>query len=125
MTIFNIEDNGPTAAQLADGFLKETNQKADQNALEAADAIQRFWYRNQDEQGNPSLEGDNPTGIEVLQAMGTKAQAFMLVAYARVQMLLTVQQSLGVQLVDLSEVSSPYDLTFNQDGSLNTWTLKN
>lgn len=124
MTIFNIQDNGPTAAQLADGFLKEADLKAEQNALEATDAIQRFWYRNQDEQGNPTLEGDNPTGIEVLQAMGTKAQAFMLVAYARVQMLMTVQQSLGVELVDLSKVSGPYDLTFNPDGSLKSWTLK-
>ena len=124
MSIFNIQENGPTAQQLAEGFLKEADLKAEQNAIDATDAIQRFWYRNKDEQGNPTLEGDNPTGIQVLQAMGTRAQAFMMVAFARVQMLMTVQQSLGVELVDLSKVSGPYNLTFNQDGSLKTWTLK-
>lgn len=124
MSIFNIQDNGPTAQQLADGFLKEADFKAEQNVQDIYDGIQRFWYRNKDADGNGVLEGDEPTGIETLQAMGTRAEAFLTVAYARVQMIITIQTALGVELIDLTKASAPYDFTFNADGSLATWTLK-
>jgi hypothetical protein len=124
--VFDIQDNGPSAADLANGFLKETNLQFEQTRDAVYDGIQRFWYRNRDENGEPALEGDVPSGIEVLQAMGTKAQPFLAVAHARVQMLVGIQTALGFSdLIDLTKVSGPYDFTFNPDGSLATWTLKN
>jgi hypothetical protein len=125
MSLYDIVDNSDAAVELSKGFLKEANLKFEQNLREAEDLIQRFWYRNRDEQGEPALEGDEPTGIQILQAMGTNAESVMTVAFLRVQMLVQVATALGKpELVDMAKVSSPYELTFNEDGSLNTWTLK-
>lgn len=126
MSIFEIEvDNTPQATNLAKGFLAEANQQFENQLNGVYDAVQRFWYRNRDAEGNPALEGDEPTGVEILQAMGTKAQSVIAVAYARVVMLMTIQQSLGLSgLVDLQRASAPYDLVFNPDGSLLSATLK-
>lgn len=122
--VFNIPESAPTASDYARGYLLETNQQFEQQLNAVYDGIQRFWYRNQDEDGNPALEGDLPSGIEILQAMGTNAKGFLGAAYARVVMLLTIQTQLGLDLVDMTRVSAPYDFTFNQNGSLATWTLK-
>jgi hypothetical protein len=104
----------------------ETNQNFEQTRDAVYDGIQRFWYRNKDADGNGILEGDEPSGIEVLQAMGTNAQAFLACAYARVVMLVTIATQLGKpDLVDVTKCAAPYDFTFNPDGSLATWTLKN
>lgn len=124
MSLYEVQENNNKAQDLAKGFLKEANLKFEQNLREAEDLVQRFWYRNQDEEGNPALEGDEPTGIEILQAMGTNAQSVMQIAGLRVQMLVSIATALGQpELVDLTKVAAPYTLTYNQDGSLETWTL--
>lgn len=126
MSIFQVNTPAKPAAELlAEGFLAEANQQFESQVQSVYDAIQRFWYRNKDSEGNPALEGDEPSGIEILQAMGPAAAPAMAVAYARVVMLVTIEQQLGQSgLVDLSKASAPYDLEFNNDGSLKTWNLK-
>lgn len=123
--IFDLQDTGPSVQSLSTGFLKEVNLKFDQNLQEAYDGIQRFWYRNKDENGNPSLTGTEPSGIQLLQAMGNKAEGFLVVAYARVQMLIGIEQALGLSgLVDMSKVAAPYDMTFTAEGALDTYELR-
>jgi len=126
MAIFDISaDTTPEADKLAKGFLAEANAKFDNELNAAYDTVQRFWYRNQDAEGNPSLEGDQPTGIEILQAMGTNAKASIDVAFARVQMLLTIEAGLGLSgIVDVSKLQAPYELVFAEDGSLLSYTLR-
>lgn len=129
MSIFNVQDRINPATQLADGFLKLANQQFEEQLQQAYTAIDSFWYRNRDADGNPSavkVDGvsNEPTGPEILQEMGTNAQAVMLVAYARVQMLLSIQTALGINAVDLSKVAAPYEMTFNPDGSLASATLR-
>jgi hypothetical protein len=125
MTIFQIETPvTPAATLLANGFLTEANQKFEAELNAVYDGIQRFWYRNRDENGNPSLTGSEPTGVEILQAMGPAAAPFLAVAYARVEMLLGIQQQLGLDVLDMSKASAPFNFTFNPDGSLATATPK-
>lgn len=132
MTIFNIPtDSTPEAEKLARGFLAEANAKFEAELNSAYDTIQRFWYRNDpvidEETGEsvPQLEGDKPSGIEILQAMGTNAKASIDVAYARVQMLLNIEAGLGLSgVVDVSRLQAPYNLVFAQDGSLQSYTLR-
>lgn len=124
MSLFNVAEAGaPSAEQLADGFLKETNQKFEIEKRAAYDAVQRFWYRNTDGEGNPSVSGvDAPTGEEILRAMGTNAAHFMGAATKRVEMLLGIQAALGVDEIDLAKIAAPFDMTFKPDGSLDTVT---
>ena len=123
--VFDVTISGPTAADFAKGYMLETNQSFEATRDFVYDGIQRFWFRNKDKEGNGVLEGDEPSGIEILQAMGTNAEAFLACAYARVVMLVTIATQLGKpDLVDVAKCSAPYDFTFNSDGSLNTWTLK-
>lgn len=123
--VFDVTTTGPSAADLAKGYMLETNQNFEQIRNSVYDGVERFWYRNKDADGNGVLEGDEHSGIEVLQAMGTNAQAFLACAYARVVMLVTIANQLGKpDLVDVTKCAAPYDFTFNPDGSLATWTLK-
>lgn len=125
MSLFNLPtDTTPEAELLAKGFLAEANQQFETTKQSIYDGMERFWYRNRDKDSNPSLTGEIPSGIEVLQAMGTNAKAFMDVAYARVVMLLTIQAGLGLNEVDMSKIAAPYTLTFAEDGSLESWELK-
>jgi hypothetical protein len=125
-SVFDVTTSGPSASDYAKGYMLETNQSFEANRDAVYDGIQRFWYRNKDEEGNGVLEGDEPSGIEILQAMGVNASAFLACAYARVVMLVTIATQLGKpDLIDVTKCSGPYDFTFNPDGSLKTWTLKN
>lgn len=115
----------PLVKVLADGFVKETNKSFQAILSSCEDAIQRFWYRNKDEDGNPSLEGDLPTGIEVLEEMGTKAALVMAAAKLRKDMAVEVAKLAGrLDLVDESKLESPYELEFNPDGSLKSHSIK-
>lgn len=130
MELFDVTDSTPESERLAKGFLAIANQQFEEQLNAAYNAVESFWYRNRDADGNPSavaIDGvsSEPTGPEILQAMGTNAAAVMTVAYARVQMLLSIQQALGIDAVDLSKVVAPYEMTFNNDGSLAKAELKN
>ena len=129
MSIFQVDQVvEPAAQQLAKGFLAEANQQFDREVAAAYDAVQRFWFRNLDADGNPSpiAQGQTPepTGPEILEAMGTDAQGIITIAYSRVQMLLNIQTAFGVNVIDQTKLTSPYDLVFNADGSLQSATLK-
>ncbi len=120
MALFAQEvDETPEADILADGFFLEANKSFDKLLSESYSAVARFWYRNSDEDGNPSVEGDKPTGMEILASMGTDAQAFMEVAYARVEMLISIATMLGQsEVVDLSKLITPVVIEYNDDGSI-------
>lgn len=127
MSIFDLEQQEVDQAKvMADGFLAEGNQTFQAELERAEDLVQRFWYRNRDAEGNPSPTGEaEPTGPQILEKMGTKAQASMAVAYARVEMLVGIATALGKpELVDLTKLAPPFDLTFNPDGSLQAATPK-
>jgi len=142
--IFEIREDADQTATMAKGFMAEANQQAEAMATAVYDGVQRFWYRNVDTEGNPSPErhaaieakdatentpaveawagSQEPTGLEILAAMGGNAQKFLAVSFARVQMLLTLQAQLGLSLIDPAKVAGPYELTFNEDGTVKTAT---
>lgn len=130
MTIFNIEQTiEPAASVLAKGFLAEANQQFEDQLQRAYDSVDRFWRRNKDAKGQPIITASEtdpqPTGIEILQAMGPHAQAIIVVAYKRVEMLLGIQAALGLSgIVDVARCLSPYECTFHPDGSLDSYTLR-
>lgn len=120
----------PEADALALGFQKETNQGFQNMLNEAYDAVDRFWYRNKDKDGNGVLEpvegGTNvPTGPEILTAMKINAQKVMAAAGLRKQMLIELATNLGkTELIDMDRLDAPFQLEFNADGSLKSATLK-
>ena len=125
--ISSVEES--KAEALAKGFIKETNQAFTDILSKAEDAVQRFWFRNTDEDGNPSAEaqGDNPepTGPEILTAMGVNAQKVITAAHERVNLVIGVATALGkLDLIDQSKFAVPYDLVWAEDGSLTSATLK-
>jgi len=126
MSLIDIApDATPKAELLAKGFLEKTNQEFEALLLKAYDDVQAFWYRNKDADGNGVLEGSEPTGVEMLTAMGTDAQASYQAATRRAECVIAIAGDLGKpELIDLAKIAAPYDLTFNPDGSLNTATLR-
>lgn len=130
MTIFNVDEIvTPAAEAMGKGFMKEANQNFDSQLSGVYDAIQRFWFRNQDADGNPIAEASKtdpqPTGPEILEALGTNAAAIMSVAYARVVMLVTIATELGLpNVIDQTRLALPYAVTYNPDGSLKSAKLE-
>ena len=120
MPIFEQQPiQGPTAAEIATRLLRQVNNEFDRTVQAQVQAVKQFWKNDLTE--SPT----GPTGVEVLQAMGTNAQAFLGIAYTRVVMMVTIQGILGRDdLVDVASMMPPYDFTFNVDGSLDTATLK-
>ena len=111
--------------QLAKGFLAEANQHFESTLASIYDSVERLWYRNKDVDGNPALEGDEPSGIEILQAMGPYAGIVLLAAQKRAEMAVQLSHALGKpELVDLRRLSAPYELTFKPTGELDQWTLR-
>lgn len=114
-------DELPLAEQYANSFIQETNNEFNRQLRGAYSAVERFWYQN----GVGNLTGDLPSGIEMLQAMGSKAADFWTAATQRAVMVITVATALGaLDQVDMTRISGPYDLTFNDDGSLDQATLR-
>ena len=112
--LFNVPNQGPTVDQTANRLLREVNINFQKTYQDHVRSVEQFWKHDLKE--TPY----GPTGVEVLRAMGTNAYLFLSVAYARVQMLATIQQLLGrTDLVDITKMLPPYTLTFNEDGSLN------
>ena len=128
--LFEVDEIVTPAAQaLAKGFLKEANQELDRMLNGAYDAIDRFWFRNVDENGTKiataSKTDPQPTGPEILEAMGTDAARLMTEAYERVQFVAASLARAGkAGEMDASRLALPYDLVWNDDdGSLKTATL--
>ena len=120
-----IPDATPQATKLADGFIAKTNQVFEEQRQAAYSSVEEFWFRNQDENGDPALTGDEPSGVEMLQAMGTKAESFWQAASQRAVMVISIATALNKpEEIDLAKISAPYDLTFAPDGSLDTYTLR-
>lgn len=118
MSLFNEPETGPTAQEIASKLFQKTNLTFQRNYVEHVAEVKKFW-------ANDFLEAPNgPTGIEVLQAMGTSALPFLTVAYARVQMLSSIQAALNRDdLINISLLLPPYTLEFNVDGSLLSWEM--
>lgn len=114
----------PEDQSRADGFIKEANIKFDALREDIYDSVRRFWFAGLDENDPPRDENDPKGGIRALQAMGNNAKPFMEVAYARVEMLVSVSTALGKPgEVDMSKVLPPYTLTYDDNGALESWTL--
>jgi hypothetical protein len=125
MSLFNLPPNPtPESVLLAREFLEEANRNFIQERDSAYDVVRRFWYRNVDRNGTLSIDGDQSSGLEILQALGVNARAVMMVAYARVEMLLMISYMLGKQdLIDLTQLLPPYEIEYNEDGSFKSATL--
>ena len=126
MTIFELHnDTIPTAENLAKGFLAEANQAFESHLDASYDIIQRFWYRNRDEEGKPALTGAEPSGIEILKAMGPNAKAVFDIVNARVLMLLRIQSQLNLaNVIDVAKIMGPYFISFNEDGTFKEAVLR-
>lgn len=110
MSIFEISRD--EIKNKADFFLGKVNQDFDIMLAKAKTDYRLFW-------SNPEAS------IEIIRAMGTSAEAFFSIAYARVQMLIQIATIIGNPgLVNIADLLPPYTLTFKTDGSLNQATPK-
>lgn len=143
--VFDIPvDSTPEATKLALGFKAEGNLRFKELTDDAEDLIQRFWYRNRDNDGEPSLTRvvkvddngdpvdpaenvtDDPTGEEIMAAMGTDAEAIWGMAVSRATLLVELSTTLGKpDTIDGPAMAGPMDLTFNPDGTFLSATPKN
>lgn len=116
MLFDNIVSANPTAQQIAVDILHNANNKFNATIVEAYNDYDNFW----------KLEASGgPSGIQILEALGTKAETIYSMAWARVQMLISTAEIVGKpDIVDLSKLLPPYDVTFNADGSLDTYNLR-
>lgn len=114
----------PAAHVLAKGFTTEAFAEYDRTLTAAYDAIQRFWFRNNYTDGSPSAVGvAQPTGPEILEALGTSAETLLNLAYSRIQYAIGSAQFLdGATPADPANLRVPYDCVFNEDGSLQSAT---
>lgn len=121
--LFSQIQAGPNATQIAAQLINNSNV----TYMRMRDALQQdfdqFWYRNRDTDGNRALTGSDPTGIEILQALGPQALPLMTIAWARVQFVAACAAAVGSTL-DVTGLLPPYDLTWNPDGSLAGYSLK-
>jgi cyclopropane fatty-acyl-phospholipid synthase-like methyltransferase len=109
MSLFQT-GNQITPELRANRQLAKANSEFDRLVSQSQSDFNQFW-----------TEFDGVTPIQVIEAMGTKAQSFFAVAYIRVQMLLQVAQAMGKpELVNEADFLPPYTLTFKADGSLDS-----
>lgn len=121
--IFNPVDAYPTASQIINNLISTANITFMRLTQSVQQDFDNFWYINRDENGNRVLEGPAPTGIQLLQALGTQAAPMMAIAWARVQFVAATAAAVGGTF-DVTSVLPPYDLTWNEDGSLAGYTLR-
>ena len=109
MSLFQT-GNQITPELRANRQLQRANAEFERLAMQSKSDFDQFW-----------VEVNGVTPIQVIEAMGTKAQSFFAVAYFRVQMLLQVAQVIGKpELVNEADFLPPYTLTFKADGSLDS-----
>lgn len=134
MTIFQVPELGPTVEEIAAGWLATANVAASDMMQKSYDDVLQFWYKNRDAEGNPSpvkheateewAGSQEPTGVELLQAMGQQAGLFIALAWAKIAGIVGADQQFGLGIVDYVKLLPPYDLEWNEDGSLKSATLK-
>ena len=72
-----------------------------------------------------SEDSDEPTGPEILEALGVEARPLLAVALARVQMVLSIAGQLKIKdAIDLTKLETPYELTWHENGKLKKADLK-
>jgi predicted NAD/FAD-dependent oxidoreductase len=121
MSLFETVQAYPNASQLAHQLVNNANITYTRMVEAVQQDYQRFWYLNSDASGNPALTGPAPTGIQILQALGPQALSLMAIAWARVEFVAATAQAVG-QSFDVNSMLPPYNLTWNQDGSLNDYS---
>ena len=115
MSLFRISRFYPSSYDLATDTLSNMKGMFGQLLEQAQKDHKDLWY------ANGGLDGPKPTGIQVLQALGGKAQHVMYAIQARVNLLQTMAAALDMtSSVDWSNLMSPYDFVWNEDGSLGT-----
>lgn len=119
--LFNQIQAGPNAAQLAANLINNSNITFMRMLQALQQDFNHFWYQNRDENGNPALTGSAPSGIEILQALGPQAYPLMAIAWSRVQFIATCASIVG-QTLDVNAFIPPYEFTWNEDGSLASYT---
>jgi hypothetical protein len=113
MSLFKVSRFNPSAYDLANETLSNIKAMFEQLHDQVKKDHQSLWY------ANGGLDGPKPTGLQVLQALGDKAQHVMFAAKARVDLLQAVAASLGMSsAVDWAGFVPPYDFVWNTDGSL-------
>lgn len=114
MLFDSIASVKPTAEQIAADILHSANNKFMAMVIESYNDYDNFW----------KLEANGgPSGVQILEALGTKAETIYSMAWARVQMLLTTAQIVNKpEMVDLTKLIPPYEVTFKADGSLDSAT---
>lgn len=106
--LFDNQDSPITAERVATNLLRQANMQFRRELQAAQRDFDSVWNRS-----------DDLTGVEILKAMGTSAQAATTSAWLRVQMLVSVATVLGrPELVELSNLVPTQELQFNEDGSL-------
>lgn len=114
MLFDNVDSVKPTAQQMAVDLLHNANNKFTALIVEAYNDFDNFW----------KLEATGgPSGIQILEALGTKAETIYSMAWARVELLITIAQIVNKpSMVDLAKLIPPYEVTFKPDGSLDSAT---
>ena len=107
MSIFEQIGGEITAEMRATRQLAKVNRDFDMMLRQAQTDYNQFWQ---------DIDGVTPT--QALVAMGTNAQMFMGIAWARIQLLMTVAGLVGKsELVNVADFLPPIQLAFNPDGS--------
>lgn len=127
MSIFKTDEIVQPAAQiLADGFRAEANIAQASMIKGVYDSVHKFWFRNTKADGSPSAtpEGENPqpTGPEILEALGADAAKLLIEAGERAKYVITTMTRNGIK-IDQAKLAIPYVNEFNKDGSLKSSTL--
>lgn len=107
MSLFGESRNVLSAEMIAARQLTKANREFDHMLVTAKSDYSQFWQNK---------GGITPT--QVLVAMGTSAQMFLTIAWARVQLLKTVATLVGKpESVDETSLLPPIPIEFNEDGS--------
>lgn len=119
MTLFRLTHSNSSAFDMAGETLSNMRVMFEQLLEQVQRDHKDLWYANE------GLEGPNPTGIQVLQALEDKAQHVMFAIKARVDLLQAMAAALGLTSdVEWASLMPPYDFVWNEDGSLGAAVLK-
>ncbi len=120
----NLIDQTPDSTPEAEKRARALERMGNQAFAHLVSTVERFvhatWYAN----GDGELTGDEPTGEQILQAMGTNAEDNYQDVIDLATALVTIATRRGKASLIPTTISGPMDVTFNPDGSVNTVTPK-